>query len=463
MAIRKHQTTVKQRNLELAKEREVKRREFVKEHREMRKVAKEFGWPGRLSNQESFVNRKLEEWDRAQLKVPSGKYQDRSKIDSEYQRHFAKFIQECRPEVFEKLRPLTHYFDELFADDREKFLLVFDRYKTEFLFNLQSSLESSINYSLIEIWYLTFRSHGRDWRDYRYDYQIGENQGVFLFLRLLLTFGTRPEQRARNFGDAVKYVQDHLFFELPESRFPDNFDPSLVPGFISLEARKAVLQLVENSPENYFYDSAKRRLGEFLKEFCNGDEAKIEAFVELQVELFAWARKYHLEKDWLLRYAYFILSRFSETPAIQVSEIEIPQLQAFSLYGGQFELKFDGWFPGFEEKDEYEKRLRAAFEEEVTRYFHNAVVQLNLDQMKKETSPRNYDRVKWLVRWTVNEWELDEILKEIAGNDELAPEKELDETTLPKAFQQLQQFDLPCRQPSDASLAKMTKDISVTR
>lgn len=276
----KRQPSAKERNRQLAKERDEKRKQFVKEHREMVRVAKEFEWPLRPPNQESFVKRKLEEWDRAQLKTPSGKYQDRSRIDSEYQRYFATFIQECRPEVFEHLRPLAKYFDALFADDREKFLLVFDRYKTEFLFNLQSSLESTITHSIIKIWWLPFRSHGRDWRDFRYDYRIGENEGVFLFLRLLLNFEKRPDQRARDFEDAVRYLQDHLIFELPESRFPEDFDPSLVPRFISNEARKAVLELVENNPENYFFNSAKRRLAEFLTEFCSGDETKIEAFVE---------------------------------------------------------------------------------------------------------------------------------------------------------------------------------------
>lgn len=450
--------TKKHRELERAKAREEKRAELVEEYKELQKLVAEFKWLQRLPDEEIWVNRKLEEWDRQQLKDASGKYQDELKISSEYQQHFAKYMQECCPKVFEELRVLTTYFERLFGEDRDKFHFVFDRFKNEFLFDLQTDLDKAITSCVFKKYdFLRFRTRIDDYKTFRFDFYWGEYRPVLLFSRLLFATDRTTEQWRGDYEAACKYVEENLSIYGVEN-LPDDFDRSLIPPFISAQAQSAVLQLIEAGQKNYFAYTARAKFEKFLEEVSNGDESQMEYFIQLQIELIDWAKEHNLEKDWLLRYGYYFLSQFCESPDIEISKITIPALQVRKLVGWPFEFKFNGWFAGDETKEAYEIRLRKAFEEEVTRYFHNTVNQLNLDKLKNETSPRKYKRVKWLVRWTVGNWTIDEILKEIAEQDEDFP----DVSTVQKALKQLQQFDLPYRNSVEMSFAKSEKDISVT-
>ncbi len=119
------QLTRKQRENALSVEREKMQKLFVAEYQESKKIYGKRGWGSIDENKESYVERKIQEWEREQLKVPSGRYKDPLKIQSEYQCHFAKYIQECSPNVFEELRILTSSFDKLFKEDRDKFHVLF--------------------------------------------------------------------------------------------------------------------------------------------------------------------------------------------------------------------------------------------------------------------------------------------------------------------------------------------------
>ena len=205
--------------------------------------------------------------------------------------------------------------------------------------------------------------------------------------------------------------------------------------------------MLEEPNEGYFASGGKRRINRFLEEFSSGDDDVLGTFVDLQISLLDWASRHNLEKDWLLRYAYYFLSKFDENPALTGAEIEVPMLQVRSLIAVPFEFKFESWVAGDEKKEVYESRLRASFEETLAIHFHNTFGHLNLGKKKRETGNRKYERVKWLVRWTAQEWPINKILEEVAGQDEKILDKGLDNQTLPKAFKTLQRFDLPYRQP----------------
>ena len=137
-----------------------------------------------------------------------------------------------------------------------------------------------------------------------------------------------------------------------------------------------------------------------------------------------------MDKDWLLRYGYFFLSQFSATPQIRIGDIKIPKLDAVSLVGLPFELKFHGWLPGDEGPEEYKKRLRKLFDEELLKYFHNTAVDLDLEKIKRSTKPLKYERVNWLVYMIVRGWGVEQIVEKFfpdtAANRTCNPSKYLE-------------------------------------
>lgn len=368
----------KQRELELEAARAEKKEELILECGQSRKILEDMGWiegPEGF-DEEACVERKLKEWEETQRLDPTGKFQDRRKIESEYQYHFARYIQECCPNVIEELRHLSPLFSSLFGDDKNKFHIIFDPLKTEFLFGLQDSLQSTINFSVLKHRFLSFRPGGRDINAFRYDYHAGENRALWLFLHQLVVSHKTDIEGYTSYRRVKEYLERHLHVEINPKDLPADFDSSLVPKFISKQAEDAILELMTNDDEHYFTGPAKERIREFLKEFSKAEDSDIEAFIQLQLALLDWANKNNLEKDWLLRYGYFFLSRFSENPDIKVSDIQVLQLDARSLVGFPFNFEFNNWLPGEESREAYEIRLRASFEIALSWYFHTTARQL---------------------------------------------------------------------------------------
>jgi hypothetical protein len=162
--------------------------------------------------------------------------------------------------------------------------------------------------------------------------------------------------------------------------------------------------------------------------------------------LINWAERHNLQKDWLLRYAYFFISQFSNNPNVKLDDIEIVFLDIRSLEGHLFEFQFNGWNAGDEDKEDYEKRVRESFESELQRYFHIVSNHFDLDKVTKITKPLSYDRVKWLVRWTVQGWSKEQILEEIDKEfQKQGVEKYYDIRTIEIALRQFKEFDLPVK------------------
>lgn len=61
-----------------------------------------------------------------------------------------------------------------------------------------------------------------------------------------------------------------------------------------------------------------------LKNPDSTDEPDIDAFIKLRLALFDWSKRHYLEKDWLLRYAYFVISRLNEKQEVRIADIELP-------------------------------------------------------------------------------------------------------------------------------------------
>ncbi len=435
----------KQRELEREFEREGKKKEFQELYNAEKGFWKENGLDSwyEFDSLEEFVAKKLDEWERLQLQIPSGKYQDEKRIVSNYQQKFAEYVKQLCPEIFEELRELVPYFDKLFGEQKDKYIDIFSNYKDE-IYDLDCAFQDKINYSIIKGGFLKFRpNHHQNWR---FDYSWGEYRILFHFLYFLFVPRENVEKSREMSAETIQLLQDNLVIERDRLNLPTDFDELTLKNYVINQSLEIVKEFFINDESKYFREEAEQSLSKFLRDISPTPEASIADFIKLQVELLKWTERHNLRKDWLLRYAYFFLFQFSNNPNIKLSEIEIPYLDVRSLYAEPFEFTFDGWSAAEEEKEDYEKRITESFEAELQRYFHNVSRCFDLESIKRITKPIDYNRVKWLVRWTVQDWSKEQIQEEIDKEfQNQGIEKYVDISTIDKAFRQFKKFDLPVK------------------
>lgn len=212
---------------------------------------------------------------------------------------------------------------------------------------------------------------------------------------------------------------------------------------IEAESLHIFNEFLKDREDSYITSGARDGLPKFLKDIQTNGEPNASAFIALKIELLNWTKRYNLDRDWLLKYAYDFIRQFSINPDLKVSEIEVGYFQERSLAAFPFEFKFNGWLAGDEDKEDYQKRLTESFQTALENYFQSVGHQFNLEEIKKSTKPRDYDRVKWLVRWTVQKWSKDQILEESSLEND--GEKFYDVRTIELAFQQFKDYNLPVR------------------
>lgn len=361
-----------------------------------------------IPEKEGWIGRNREEWERQQPLIISGKYNDKAKIKAFYKQKFVEYIRQLCPEVIEELRAFVPLFDELFGEDKDKYLSLFDRYKVDF-FDLNNSLDTTIDSFIPYYPLLKFRPYKYDYK-FRFDYRWGEYRVLLYFLYWLFSPADRQDDD-EILQDALELLRENLVFQRDYPGFPAQFDESTLQNFKQNESERILKEFFINQKDSYFASDAKRRLPEILKEILTDGEPNVAAFITLQIKLLKWAKAHNLEKDWLLKYAYDLLKQFSDNPNLKDSEIQVGYLQVRSLVAFPFEFKFNGWIPGDEEKEKYEKRLRESFENELGNYFQSAGDYLNLEKVKKITKPLDYELVKPLVRKTVQKWSEEKIVE----------------------------------------------------
>lgn len=357
----KKKPTVKQRNLQQAIAREAEERRLLEEFEsedsefltELLKLTN--------TSKEQWFERRLKEWDDKQLKVPTGQYQDSNRIFFTYQQKFVEMIRELVPKAIEELRDLVPDFKFLFNKNNEKYLDVF--------FELRVRL-------------FTFNSYLRNVAPYRpYDDQYYWGELEFLISLIANDF-------------AISKVPN--FQELPDS----------------------IKRLIEEKKSNIIRP-AQKAIVEAFKETAEDEENILKSFLILKLKLFEWTKKYNLQKDWLIEYAFYFLFQFSTNPSIPIEDLEINPHYYKPLQSSPVEFQFRGWWAGGEDKESYEKEVCEAFQKFLDKYFDNAWRHLELGDKKKGTKQPDIIRkgtsncLKWLVRWTVQNWEI----KKIVEND----------------------------------------------
>ncbi|HEX8735000.1 MAG TPA: hypothetical protein VF721_06750 [Pyrinomonadaceae bacterium] len=379
-------------------ENEQLRKEFIKEYADLQKqLGDTFNIRGKVQlerssikmfgTEEEFVESRLQESEDKKLKTPTGKYQEG--ISFTYQQRFVESIRELCPQVLEDLRVLTPYFETLFEKNKENYLRVFDKLRTD-LFTYNQFLIEPLPH-----------------KPYNLEYRWGELESLLSLISTNYLISVSPDYEQKTSEKLKEFISQNAEFYLKP-------------------AEKVIVDAFEKTGKN--------------------KESIFVNFWLLQNGVFNWVKQYNLQKDWLIDYAYYFLFQFSNDNSLAIKNLEISTRTFSHLEAPPFEFKFPGWWAGGEAKELYEKRLRDSIEQELKKYFDFAFRYLQLGKRKKATRPIDFQRVKWLVRWTVQNWSKEQILEEIDNEfQQQGIEKYYDINTLDKAFKEFKKYDLPVR------------------
>jgi hypothetical protein len=124
MTVKRKIKSKKQVDREREIEREEKKKEFENQYYNDKKEWEDLGLDSsrNFDSSKEVVKRQLDEWECQRLKTPSGKYRDTYKIVSTYQQKFVEYVCQCCPHIIEELREFTPYFDELFGEQKNKYI-----------------------------------------------------------------------------------------------------------------------------------------------------------------------------------------------------------------------------------------------------------------------------------------------------------------------------------------------------
>ncbi len=446
----------KQLRLQREKNRNKKKLEFEQQYPSVKKLYEEKGFDSMFpfDTLEEFIERELEKWEIQQPQLPliiSGKYNDQEKIVTTYQQRFVDFIGEFCPDVIKELKELLPCFDMFWGETINGYSSLFEWHQLDNLFDLDNSLDLFINSLLISsnnTFYPLLQFRPKKHKTYRHDYKWGEYRVLLNFLSWLFPsvenkteFSEFIEKRE----ETLELLENNLVWDRDHPIFPKHFEESILKKLIRSESKRIFDEIITNL-ESLFSDS-KWQFTNFLEGIHPHSSTHPHVFIELMIGLLKWAEQHYLEKDWLLRYAFYFLSEFRENPNQSLVKITVPALSISSFDVVPFEFNFEGWNPG-EEVEDYEARLKKRLEPALNEYYQMVGISNNLGEIKKGTKPPGFDRVKWLVWWNFNLKSKDEILNEIynerleRGKEDVSP----DPTTIDKAFGQFKTYSLPVKQ-----------------
>ncbi len=445
----KERKSKKQRDLERQAARDDQRSQFEVECRSIKEASIELGLDSRFEfNVNECVETKLREWDAAQLQNPTGRYRDENKLRSDYQQAFTNYICSEFPYVIEELRELTSLFEQIWPENPELYIEIFDNFKCEPIFDLYNSFRSEVEFALNEdLPFSIFTLKNQFDRPdnpfaFKLDYKWGEYAPLLKILALNEESAQSLDLQTHK-DDLVDWIVQRI--DIAWILLQDRFEPKRIEQFARDRATNFVATLKVAENHRHFYSQAAEVLDKYLQQISSNELVVRSTFLTLQVSVLNWARKYNLEKDWLLRYAYHFLSQISSHKNIEVGELDVPALLTRSLWGDKFMFEFRGWWAGDESRENFEQQLRKQFEDQVTQYFHRTSRALSLENLKRLTRPPDMARANWMaIAAVLNLTTTDQLLNELADRCTDAEIDNLpDHSTLDFAARELREFGLP--------------------
>lgn len=317
----------------------------------LKEKEKIIGKPVPLITKEEWFNKEMAEFDKKQPKFPQGKYQDPEEIFINIHQKFFQALRDSSPHIFEDLRKLLPYFKTLYGNATEKYF--------------------KIHYDLkAELARLSF-----DFPEYSppcRDYYWGETKLLFKFTQL--AFDAANSKNSKNVKIPIEL--ENIINNIPYG--------------------KELFFRILNSKIDSFIEFVQKA----FKPTATNEKLILPNFLHLQSQILNWADRYHLCKDWLIEYAYFILFQMSKNNEIPIKEIPIwarnydPEIKS-----SEFVFNFRDWQASKQDAEDYEEELRQAFEEHLTAHLSYTYSNLHLDEQTKFTKPKDFENIKWLIAW----------------------------------------------------------------
>ena len=301
--------------------REIRKKELEAEYDEQENIARNHGVESlRLfqklkPTKKWYIDRGLEKWDEEEPVIVMGRFQNNIKALSTFQQRFIDCVRTCFPSVIEDLKEFVPYFDRFFGENRNVYDCIFDWNGIE-LWSANEGLETGISTEIRKfletrkiftplIYLSPYRVENLE-----DDFRLGQYRLLFEFLDLSIQRENVLNKSDIDADTAFESLRKKIEFSNAQA-LPPNNDHEL---FLD-EVGKVLLQKYIDSPVfPDFVGEAKRSLQQSFQSVSPDAELDIDTFIKLHLGILKWAEKYDLEKDWILKYAYFFLSKFSIDP-----------------------------------------------------------------------------------------------------------------------------------------------------
>ena len=157
-------------------------------------------------------------------------------------------------------------------------------------------------------------------------------------------------------------------------------------------------------------------------------------FSEFRRNYFEFIQRFGLETEWLKRDLFTFLNTLTKFPQYNY-KLSFATGCGWNPYCGEPILfQFKSW-KVIEESKNFEKDATTAFNNYLRDYVKETAQKATIQGYKKIRRPKNYERLRWLVRWTVQRKKMREIADEFC----------VEERTIWDAFETFKKYDLPIR------------------
>ena len=172
----------------------------------------------------------------------------------------------------------------------------------------------------------------------------------------------------------------------------------------------------------------------------------IKNFLDFQNSFYQFVELYGLTENWLKAHFSDLLYRLADNPNLS-DGILLASAHGYMPYsGGGLIFEFDGWHIEDDSKD-YEKAAIRAFKKHLTEYIEKTGERAKADGYKLTRRKKEYSRVEWLVRWTVQNWTMKEISAKYdtsKGRDAIEKYEKFERKVF-AAFDEFKKYELPVR------------------
>jgi hypothetical protein len=329
-----------------------------------------------------------------------GKYKDELLNEAKVRRSYVTRLLAASPNIFEELRLLATLYVDVFGRER-RHDAVFE--KEHALVESQFDFELYLQECISELSF--FRGIGAPIGIKSVE-EINRTTASHLFSQLyvykLLNLFVPNEGQAH----LLEIIDTAVAALTPLFLTSSDLSSDTQKKVRELAAATVVATMLRGKESPFFVVQARDGIRQILGGAGGPLDRDIDAFIKLHLELMNWAQSRALEKDWLLRYGYYVVSEFAVDPARSVVGIQLPLLPGDHLCTEVFSFRYEAWYPGVESRKRYEERLRSCFETAFRDHLEFWGRYLDLDRWRpgqRKAVTRDLDQklesVKWLIAW----------------------------------------------------------------